>query len=519
MRILIRFLIVVLLPFTAFHVQAQVIPQTLVSRGSDMPLTFPQTSKLQEASLLEQRNIELLSVGTVDPATYILGPGDVLSLEVLGAFSLSAQDIVSADGTITFDQLGTIQVGGLTLDAARVKLRGAGRKVISSSEVKLVLRSTRAFKIHVAGKVVEPGAIRASAQMRVSEAIASAGGFTKEGSLRGITIRRRDGTETSADLLPFLSQGDVKGNPTVLDGDIIVVHTRGVTVSFEGAVQYPGRYDLLPQDSLRELLSWVGLNAHADSSQAWLERHRGGGLWEPKDLDLQGVLSGALDIALSPNDRVLIHFTESYHTRAVVQVLGAVRQPGPVPLERGKSRALDLVALAGGPLDGALVERTVLARALGVDSVKVKDPTSRRSFMEDLTRMDALESIIDLSMSAGPLVEPGDIIWIPWDQGFVQVLGQVKRPGVYDHVDGWSSKDYIEAAGGYGKQADKKQTRVSKGQHGQAVFADDLDTLAPGDLLWVPEKPPGSLWETIRNATTVITSVATLYLLVREASR
>jgi hypothetical protein len=105
---------------------------------------------------LSERNAELLPAGPVDPDTYLLGPGDLLALEVIGAFSLSVKDEIGADGSITFPQLGTFDFGGRTLREARVEIEERGRSLIRESEIRLVLRTMRTFKVFVTGEVMAP---------------------------------------------------------------------------------------------------------------------------------------------------------------------------------------------------------------------------------------------------------------------------------------------------------------------------------------------------------------------------
>jgi len=200
-------------------------------------------------------------------------------------------------------------------------------------------------------------------------------------------------------------------------------------------------------------------------------------------------------------------------------VTGAVAFPGPIPVQRNTVRVRDLVNRAGGPLEGAVLARILLTRRVAADTVQVGDPSGTRRFVQNLTSRGILESTVDLTQGDGPYVEPGDVIQVPRVGGFVQVLGQVRRPGTYDYREGWRPRDYVDEAGGYAQQADTRQTRVTQGQQGTVVFANDIETLAPGDMIWVPEKPPGSFWQVLRDATFLITSAATLYLLVREATR
>src|SRR4051812_8099171 len=58
-----------------------------------------------------------------DQRLYIVGPNDVIAINVFGQPQLSAHYSVEADGTFTFPLLGRIEVGGLTLRGVEDELR------------------------------------------------------------------------------------------------------------------------------------------------------------------------------------------------------------------------------------------------------------------------------------------------------------------------------------------------------------------------------------------------------------
>jgi protein involved in polysaccharide export with SLBB domain len=98
----------------------------------------------------------------------------------------------------------------------------------------------------------------------------------------------------------------------------------------------------------------------------------------------------------------------------------------------------------------------------------------------------------------------------------VEVLGQVKRPGFYDYQPGRMTEEYIEAAGGFAKLADKSKTRVSRGRFGDIGYARDVEVPAPGDVIWVPEKVPVGFWALAKDILSVTSQAAALVLVIRE---
>ncbi|WP_243664013.1 polysaccharide biosynthesis/export family protein [Rhodothermus marinus] len=89
--------------------------------GQELPQRQGQALPLQR--LLQQqleRPAESLALeGPVDAATYRVGPGDVLTVMIGGAFGQTLQAEVSAEGKLTLAELGTLTVAGKTLAAVR----------------------------------------------------------------------------------------------------------------------------------------------------------------------------------------------------------------------------------------------------------------------------------------------------------------------------------------------------------------------------------------------------------------
>lgn len=55
------------------------------------------------------------SMNLATPQNYVLGPGDVVNVDVWGASQENVSETISPDGTITIENIGVIQLGGLSL--------------------------------------------------------------------------------------------------------------------------------------------------------------------------------------------------------------------------------------------------------------------------------------------------------------------------------------------------------------------------------------------------------------------
>jgi polysaccharide export outer membrane protein len=121
---------------------------------------------------------------------YRLGPGDKIRVVVLQDTEFSGDYEVNATGGISARMVGPVQVAGMTLaqveEMLRERYRSGGYLVSPRLSVELV--STRPF--YIIGEVSRSGAFAYVNCLRVIQAVAIAGGFTRRASRSRITIKR-----------------------------------------------------------------------------------------------------------------------------------------------------------------------------------------------------------------------------------------------------------------------------------------------------------------------------------------
>jgi polysaccharide export outer membrane protein len=195
--------------------------------------------------------------GAVDPATYRVGPGDLLILHLWGRVSRSMPLEVGPEGTVLVPGAGPVMVDRRTLSEVRLDLIRRMSRQLRNVEVDLRLARPRTFRIYLTGQVNSPGPMIATGAYRVGDVLT--GGMLLEGaSRRRIEVLHTDGTRDSCDLDLFLQTGDASLNPWLRDGDMIQVPTATEFVFAQGAVARPGRYELGVRDSARTLLRLAG---------------------------------------------------------------------------------------------------------------------------------------------------------------------------------------------------------------------------------------------------------------------
>lgn len=123
----------------------------------------------------------------------------------------------------------------------------------------IVISSTRMQTIFVSGQVRSPGAFELKERDGLTALLARAGGATPTGSLRRVTITRRDGTVQMVDALDAVKTGT--SIPVELqEGDYVVVPENLNRVLVMAAVRAPGMYTI-PEDrplTVAEALAMAG---------------------------------------------------------------------------------------------------------------------------------------------------------------------------------------------------------------------------------------------------------------------
>jgi len=137
------------------------------------------------------------------PASYLVGPGDEISVSVFGTALVNKTLKVDARGFIEFQGLWRLNVSGMTFAQAEdaITKRLASNFNLASNQVHLALNFARSISVNVAGEVKKPGTYTLPATNSAFNFIAAAGGPTEAGSMRRVRLPNPAGY-CNADLYP-----------------------------------------------------------------------------------------------------------------------------------------------------------------------------------------------------------------------------------------------------------------------------------------------------------------------------
>ena len=163
---------------------------------------------------------------TATPASYQIGPGDLLRVSVWKEEDMQLDVLVTPDGGIAFPLAGEIHASGLTTKALSDVLVEKLKRYIPHPNVSVSVLKSVSNKVYVIGKVNRPGEFTATGYMDVLQALTMAGGLTPYADADDIKILRR--TETGTQVMEFDYDEVIDGeslemNVILKAGDTVVV--------------------------------------------------------------------------------------------------------------------------------------------------------------------------------------------------------------------------------------------------------------------------------------------------------
>ena len=150
----------------------------------------------------------------VNPSTYLIGPEDILKVEVYMNDQLSRLVNVRPDGKITLLLIGDIQAEGLTPERLTAQVTEAYSQTIIDPRVTISVMSVNSKSFTITGKVNKSGRFQLVTPLRVFDALGLAGGFQDFANTKKITIVR------GAQRLYFNYNDYLKGKKDAMDKNI-----------------------------------------------------------------------------------------------------------------------------------------------------------------------------------------------------------------------------------------------------------------------------------------------------------
>ncbi|MHB1327808.1 MAG: SLBB domain-containing protein [Gemmatimonadales bacterium] len=486
------------------------------------------------------------------PATYELAPGETLRDVIVAAGGFESTALRRRIQIERILPPSEREPGGrdrVLLDIAEDQVSGdlaPGFTLVAGDVVRIFsIAERRRNVVTVSGNVWNEGPVGFRPGMRLSEAIQLAGGPKADVYLEQVLVSRlaRDSTRFQLRSAFADTTGRIANDLALQEDDLITVYsrtsfrpTRYVVVT--GAVNQSGRIPYRTGMTLRDAI----LDAGGVTQEAWLQEAEIARLPEDRSagtiatairtpLDstylfdrgpdgsyqgppgLPGRARGAPDFVLEPYDNVLIFRQPDWELQRQVVLTGQVRFPGVYSLQSRTDRLTDLIDRAGGlgrdayPLGAALFRRRSALKSeeelikrltVTTDTSGLADTTSSAlgTHLAERVGLDLPRAMEDRADRHNVILVAGDSLHIPEFDPTVRILGAVNAPTTLVHRQGWDVDDYVGAAGGYSREADRGRTYLVQPSGSvesvkrRFLFPDSKPTPSPGAVVFVPERDP-----------------------------
>src|ERR1700723_1234596 len=259
----------------------------------------------------------LFAISVSSPAqneSLLIGPGDLLHLQVYDTPEMEQRARVTDAGNIPFSFLGNVGVAGLTPEhaAKEIESRLVAAGVMLHPQVTVRVEAYATQNASVMGQVVKPGIYEIDTGRKVVDVLALAGGLTDMAD-RHITIERFGAAKQKVDY--YFSNAAVAAfsqDPLGYPGDTVIV-PKAAVVYVLGDVSKPGGYPISTNNSRMMVLQAIALAGYANHTAAVgksrLVRATATGV-EEIDLEVSAIQKGKKpDVALLPDDVVYIPFS------------------------------------------------------------------------------------------------------------------------------------------------------------------------------------------------------------------
>jgi protein involved in polysaccharide export with SLBB domain len=399
------------------------------------------------------------------PVNYILGPADELQISVFGVQVFEDQLTVSREGVVSIQNVGNIQVSGLTIEAATQKIKGAIARVYSTvrsgqSKVEVSLSRIRTIKVTIIGSRL-PGNYSVSSLATVYNALFLCGGPGKNGSYRNIELIRNNKVYKIVDIYRFLISGNQSDNIGLKENDVIRIPAYTNRIRVEGEVKHPGIFEMKKGEHFSDVLTFAsGFNEFAYTASVNVLQKTGK---EFKVADIQASQFNSY-IPLNGDVYKISKILNRFENRIIIS--GAVFRPNTYSFYEGM-RISDLVAQAEGLKEDAYKDRAIIVRL-------------KPDLTTEMVNLN-LEKALSGDMEANILLRKEDKVMVYSILDFkeeykITIDGEIKTPGVYDYHDNLTLNDLLIEAGGL-KGSASKRVEVAR-----MIKAEEIDVNSPNKV-------------------------------------
>lgn len=294
-----------------------ILPGCATNQAVSLQKINSPTVKENKTERWTNQMLQTAMASKVDPhADYVIGPEDLLEIEVFQAEELKRTVRVSSQGFIGMPLAGQIKAKGLTPVQLEEEISRRLDNFLHNPLISIYIKEYKAQKIAVVGAVNLPQVYSATGQRYLLDMLSMAGGIKDEAGaicyiLRSINADSSVSAKTETiviDLDELLEKGNIALNIPVFNGDVINV-PKGGMVFIDGAVKKPGAFQLKSGKTtlMQAIAMSEGLKYESDKSNIMVYRDSGTGERGVITADYEAINEGIQDdVLIKDNDIIIV---------------------------------------------------------------------------------------------------------------------------------------------------------------------------------------------------------------------
>jgi len=244
----------------------------------------------------------------VSDKAYIIGPEDVLEVQVWERKDLNQTVFVRPDGRTSLPLVGEIMVAGKTIQDLQDHLAKVYEKTVQSAVVTVIVREIKSRPVYFVGGFGRPGPIQLTREMTLMQAVSVVGGVVPGGDAENGYVLRGD-KRIAVDFYKLLQKGDLSQNTRLEPGDTVVVPIADL-VYVQGEVRAPSPLKYTTDLTLLKAITQTGgFTPLAASGRVDLLRGRTGEKKERIRVDVDKIMRAPdenPDVILKPDDIIYV---------------------------------------------------------------------------------------------------------------------------------------------------------------------------------------------------------------------
>lgn len=451
--------------------------------------------------------------------SYIVGVGDIFDLMITGKKSSQSEVTVQRDGTLVIPDYGKVSVSGKSLFEVQEIVSNFLNIADLGIKPYLTLSKARDIQVILLGGVENPGIYTLSAGSNIIAALNVAGGISDNGSYRNIELKRGGKILNTIDLYDTFAFGNQDFILPLRSGDVIFTKPLSYLVPISGGVNNPAIYEMLPNESLSDIIKFAGDFSYSFSGFDSVELRRFS-IEDSSVLDVK--LKDLQNITLKPRDEIMVpSYTNAMQGIEYITIEGMVNRPGKYFITDGEKLS-SLIERAGGYKKDAYIYGAALFRD---SAINLEEEFNSRIFGDTLTfiisnigqpgggidgaTMDILKEensikkytgrvithfdndIIESDPSKDITLKDRDRIVIPRLEKVVYSFGDFRNPSNMLYQSELKLSDYVKTSGGF-NDSSSRDIIIIDPNGDTNIYRDRLLTFSsdiqiyPGSIIYAP---------------------------------